>query len=149
MAKPVISSNGKAVAKRLDKHMRTLQRNADGIVAHLAVGLAGDLSEATPVDTGASESSWNVTKNTGPVYVDENTVTITSPEAVQARARFVMGKKATRADITNGVTYIGKLNNGSSQQAPAGFFRSSIVRAVARVKSVRLLKPHSAKKLSR
>ena len=58
-----------------------------------------------------------------------------------------MGKKADGAFVSNGVPYIGKLDQGSSQQAPAGFVRAAVVKAVAKLAGVRLLTPGSTKKI--
>ena len=144
-----VRTNAGAVGRRMEEHFRIIAENANSVVAELAVSFAEDVSEATPVDTGAAEYSWNVTKNSGPVFVSEDSVVITNPSGVRAQARAAVGKTAQRADVTNGATYIGKLNNGTSTQAPAGFVRTALAQSIARLKGVRLLTKNSTKKLSR
>lgn len=58
-----------------------------------------ELRRRTPVDTGNARRGW-----------------IDSP----------VNSPFGRSTITNSVPYIGRLNNGWSQQAPAGFVRAAI-----------------------
>jgi hypothetical protein len=60
--------------------------------------LKEELVLATPVDTGRARASWSINK--------------------------VRGDKEPTFEITNDAPYIGKLNDGYSDQAPAHFIES-------------------------
>mgnify|MGYP001164603648 FL=1 len=60
--------------------------------------LKNELVLATPVDTGHARESWDIHK--------------------------VIGAKVPTFDITNDASYIGKLNDGYSDQAPAHFIEA-------------------------
>lgn len=98
---------------------------------------------ATPVDTGRARMGWNATINE-----PSNEVPAPAPEGHKGKSKggseyypmpkitasLVQGvvKISDKIFITNRVPYIGKLNAGSSEQAPARF----VERAAERVQAV-------------
>ena len=96
------------------------------------------LQENTPKDTRFAASQW-VPRIGGPVKSTSG-----SPEAVsfaEARAGAAEVAATYRVErgpiyISNPTAYIGKLNRGSSKQAPAGFVQRTIIRGLRAVTSV-------------
>lgn len=106
------------------------------IVKRIALNLDANLRETTPVDTGWARANWVL--NIGAPF----------PSTAGTRAQAEAGsidhtphdagalKVATAYKLgppiyeTNNVPYIGKLNAGSSDKAPAAFIQAAIVRAV-------------------
>lgn len=112
-----------------------------------ATELVRDLEQVTPKKTGFAASGWNIDygDSLGPA---ENT-----PNRDEAKIARVPGRisrmmaslaafLAVRRGRIGGVlrvyndtAYIGKLNSGSSSQAPAGFIQTSIAAVAARIQS--------------
>lgn len=129
----------------------------------VATAIEKDLTQVTPADVGDAISNWQVTLNEPAI----GTVSAFSPSP---RGRMIQGKWTHAVDpaitrsnnapaaqaaalavieakqpgesifITNSLPYIKKLDSGSSDQAPAGFFdRALIVGKVALEKAKSLL----------
>lgn len=110
------------------------------------VGLAVDQAvvTGTPIDTGTARSNWLaslVTPRSDVIgsYAPGNPGGVTN--AALSQAAGVIGLRKTGQDIviSNNVPYIGKLNAGSSQQAPAGFVESAVQEGAAVVRSARVV----------
>jgi len=116
----------------------SLNQFAEKHIKIIALDAVANLVEDTPRKTGWARSNWIPSIGT-PARPD---VSITNPEPGQVQARSAQreagvllvatGYKLERGPIfiTNNVPYIGRLNDGSSTQAPAGFVQSAILRAV-------------------
>ena len=141
-----IKTNADRVSMRIKGYMKNVDENSASIVPHIVVSIIDDVSQDTPVKTGMARSGWNASKY-GPDYVRRPD--IVSQGEVVNRAISRMGTRANSAFVSNGVPYIGLLDQGSSQQAPAGFVRAAVRRAVMKLGGVRLLQNGSAKKLRR
>lgn len=82
-----------------------------------------DLKRTTPVDTGRARNSWLIT--------DSPTDYNNSVSSNSLRGKILTPASKTKFEqfyITNGVTYIDKLNAGSSKQAPSRFVEAAILR---------------------
>jgi len=90
----------------------------------IQVNAHAELVAVTPVDTGFARSNWQPTLD-APA---EGTVTaLDSPGEPPGE-----GFDASRIRfVTNNATYIRRLDAGHSAQAPAGFVRAALARAVA------------------
>lgn len=102
----------------------------------------------TPVDTGRARSNWQV-------QIGSSIDTSIEPYAPgaqgstggknaqaaidQAKAVIATRKAGQDIHITNNLAYIGKLNDGSSAQAPAGFVEAAVLAGVASVRGSRIL----------
>jgi ABC-type uncharacterized transport system substrate-binding protein len=84
----------------------------------------------TPKDTTQAASSWNVSL----VTADNSKVNHGSPAAAvnDAQAKINTAQKYKRILIQNMQPYIGRLNNGWSLQAPAGYVERIILQAANR-----------------
>jgi len=136
-----VKTNAARAAKNLRDLNYIITENAERVIPAAAINFAGNVAEDTPIDTGKALSGWQASKS-GPVY--ESNPTITSPEGVKSAAKQKLGTSAKEAYVSNGVGYIGLLNHGSSQQAPAGFVRSAITRTISNLKGFRVLRKGSA-----
>lgn len=99
----------------------------------------------TPIDFGWASASWFInvgaptSGNGGQLNVD-NPSAVTAREAQQGAtvARFVTGYDYTSGQtvhVGNNVPYINRLNNGWSNQAPAGFVDDAVQEAVTTINS--------------
>lgn len=92
---------------------------------------------ATPVDTGRARANWQVSINT---EIDAEVDSTDAQGAMARNAEVIRGYRNGELIIQNNVHYIGKLNDGWSAQAPAGFVEKALqtaARAVAASKVVR------------
>lgn len=78
-----------------------------------------DLRRATPVDQGFARNSWQIGYSVN--FVDA------SKGEGEGRSSLPPSNTAQTIHITNGTDYIGRLNDGSSVQAPANFIESAVL----------------------
>jgi hypothetical protein len=105
---------------------------------------------ATPVDKGRARSNWLVeldapARTTIEPYVPGENGNTSGPNTAAALAQgqaTIAGYNGDRNSgiaISNNLPYIGRLNAGSSRQAPAGFVEKAVQAAVRQIGTVRLL----------
>lgn len=104
---------------------------ASRVVKAIAINVTAELVERTPVDTGWASANWvpSVGAPSDVVAGSPDAVTTTAREdglAAVARYRLEDGP----AFVSNNVPYIGRLNEGHSAQAPAGFVQQAVEHAV-------------------
>lgn len=97
----------------------------------------------TPIDFGWASASWFInvgapTSGNGGQLNADNPSAVTAREAQQGAtvARFVTGYDYTSGQtvhVGNNVPYINRLNNGWSNQAPAGFVDDAVQEAVTTI----------------
>lgn len=115
--------------------LRALDRVASQVIRKLALDITAELKKApssggTPVDTGWARANWLTTvatPATAPLGTRE-AVPTANPGLGQVLAYRTTGQGPVY--ISNNVPYIGRLNDGYSKQAPAGFVPAAIGRAV-------------------
>lgn len=112
------------------KIVTTVEKNVRGLVLEIHANLV-DPRTGTPRDTGWAANNWIVQLKT------PYTGTVGSPEEVNAAfgetslTKVLTWKSGDGAIyLSNNVPYITRLNQGSSQQAPAGFVEKAIQRAI-------------------
>ncbi len=107
------------------------------VVLVRATPVGGGTASPTDPHPGLARSNWQVSLTGATSLVAETS----ENEAV---SRGLAAAKELRHDgmavIANAVPYIGKLNRGSSAQAPAGFVQLAAEAGVASVRGVRLLR---------
>lgn len=102
----------------------------------VALELFGRVILKTPVDTGRARANWQVTIGTtanGTVEIDDKSGGATMSAATAASAGFNAGDTIY---LTNNLPYILKLEEGSSQQAPAGMVALTVQEFAAIVKQI-------------
>ena len=122
--------------------VRQLNALAAEAVVRLTVDIHGRLvrppsAGGTPRDTSWAASRWIPRIGVGPVVPQPRPADArpNNSEAqaglAQVIAQFNLARGAT--SISNGAPYIGRLNEGSSQQAPAGFVQRAIAESLPAV----------------
>lgn len=118
--------------------------NADVLVRKVALAVDSTVVLATPVDTGQARSNWVVDVGDAPNESDPSppyspgkggsTAQANSTAAIDqgktAIARYV-GGRGESIWIENNLDYINELNEGKSDQAPAGFVEEAVLDGVA------------------
>lgn len=107
----------------------------EDVMKKVTVEVTANLIEDTPVDLGWARANWV------PQIGEPRTEFVSSPNDItlgpQQRgiAEVITGYKLNRGSIyiTNNVPYIGRLNEGSSQQAPVAFVQAAISRGLEKV----------------
>ena len=135
--------------RRLQRRAKNFEKNAGQLTSDVAQEMLIEVVLATPADTGAARSNWQVGINQAP----GNELSPYAPgrklglgETGNANAAIAAGMSKILAStlgdtlfLVNNVPYIGKLNSGSSQQAGAGFIERAFDRARKRVQRARNL----------
>lgn len=118
-----------------------LAKAVDKVVRQVAIVADRQIVLATPVDTGRARSNWIVTvgaPTTTPIEPYSPTSMGGTSESAnlsgalgQANTAISKRKFGQTIWIQNNVPYIGRLNEGSSKQAPANFVGIGVQQAVA------------------
>jgi len=131
--------NPKQFAKRIQEVGKNVVVVSDKLVAETAGLILTGVVVATPVDTGRARGNWVVSVGQ-PVI---NAINVTDKTG---RGTIVRGKQVAMARVSgqtiyicNNVPYIGRLNEGYSSQAPAGFVETQIQAAVTYIRNRRIL----------
>jgi hypothetical protein len=137
-------------ASRLEKISTALEADVNQLATDIVSGVAGELARNTPVDTALARSNWITStgaphvgvlfpykpypsrysrgprggRRTGGNFRERiNTNSVIE----QARVAMIRRRPDETIYITNNVDYIGHLNDGKSQQAPAGFVQRAVI----------------------
>ena len=86
--------------------------------------------KTTPIDTGAAKGNWFTSLGAPDRTTDSNRRAAASLSAGFSLIDSASNIKFPQITISNSLDYIGKLNNGSSQQAPAKFVEIAILNVV-------------------
>jgi hypothetical protein len=119
---------------------KNVEDNADKLVRKVALKIDATVVLATPVDTGRARSNWQVELNkpaVGTVEAMEAGAAINKGKDVISR--YEGGTPGASINITNNLPYIGRLNEGHSAQAPAGFVEEAVLVGISQVKGAKLL----------
>lgn len=134
-------------SRNIRKRGSQIENSATRVVRATSSRALRSLVRNTPVDKGVARSNWRVgigtpTRSVISAYAPGNKLGIgesanasAAISAGLARINSVRGVSGrggglrTAIYITNAVPYIGKLNSGSSTQAPAGFVETALLEA--------------------
>lgn len=97
-----------------------------GVIKETAKSVRLQVATRTPINTGRASASWNA--SVGTPNFSTKSRGYNSPGSAPTDGRvtltgFLLGRTI---HISNGISYIGKLNSGSSLKAPAGFVEASV-----------------------
>lgn len=107
------------LAKKLDLAIET-------VVQKLAVDIHKGVTERTPVDTGRARASWQLgLGKMNDAVADEVPEGQTLPPPAPLDVSAINGKQVVY--ITNNLPYAEPLENGHSQQAPAGMVAVTLI----------------------
>lgn len=121
---------------------REFELNADRLTREVALAVDSAVVLGTPVDTGRARSNWQVELNSAPSGVVDShggNAAQSSMDKAAEKIETYDGDTHTSIHITNNLPYIGRLNDGSSAQAPSGFVEAAVEAGSSRVRGVRLL----------
>lgn len=114
----------------------------DQVVRKCALAVDATVVLATPVDTGRARANWQVELN-GPAQGTTTKVSPSGAESIAAAKSKIAQYKGTAPNaaihITNNLPYIGKLNDGYSAQAPAGYVEKAVMVGIAAIKNARIV----------
>ena len=133
----VVKHNLWEFARRIRKVAEDIEPAVDDTLREVALVANQALITATPVDTGRARANWQVSINT---EIDTELDSTDVQATLDRNNAVVRGYRNGDIIVQNNVPYIGRLNDGWSAQAPAGFVERSLqaaARAVARRKVVR------------
>jgi hypothetical protein len=116
----------KLLAMRSRQAAKLIEDEAKEIVLENAEGLCADIKQAMPVDTGRARAGWG--KYTPGMLVRSDP----KNQSVASDAVWIVSPKGWSIRQGTNVPYTKYLNEGHSQQAPAGFIDSRF--AIWRVK---------------
>lgn len=128
-------------AGRIRVKGKRVEENADALVRKVAVAVDTAVVLATPVDTGRARANWQVeigdalNDQEGPPYVPGeggSSGSANAMAAIEAGKNVIKQYKGgSEIHIYNNLSYIQKLNDGHSAQAPAGFVEAAVLAGVA------------------
>jgi hypothetical protein len=138
-------------AKRMTRISVQVENGVEQGVRDCADAVARSVIGGTPADTGRARSNWTVQmdeayKGLFPARVPGSggsTAEENAAAAVQAAEAEINGfhiDKHKSIHITNNLPYIGRLNDGHSEQAPKDFVRIAALAGLAAVRGLRVLK---------
>ena len=123
------------MGKQTEFIVAALEGFVEDVMKKVTVETTANLIEDTPVDLGWARANWvpQIGEPRTTVVGTPNDVTSGPQERgiTEVITQYKMNKGSIY--ITNNVPYIGRLNDGSSQQAPTAFVQSAIAKAIKKV----------------
>jgi hypothetical protein len=117
-----------------------IDKAVEKAVKSVTLAVTAELIRATPVDTGWARANWvpsigvSFKGNSSPSSKKGRQAATPSAAAAQSAgtAKVATGYKVSMGAVfvSNNVPYLVELDRGSSTQAPSGFVRASIIKAV-------------------
>lgn len=136
-------ADGKTVGKNIKAMSVNLEVNGMTYAKELSKAALSELINATPVDTSAALSNWQVginnrPRNQIPAYVIGKRGSTRAASAAATRAagysKINLAKLGNWIYIRSTSPYMGKLNAGYSPQADPGFVKEAVRQAQLRVR---------------
>ena len=113
-----------------------LLSEADDLTKKITGDMLTTVVLATPVDTSAARQNWRVGIDAVNTLVDENETDGTGQGAIRKGIATIQagGGIGKVVNISNGIRYIARLNDGYSMQAPKNFVQISFMNVVNKYK---------------
>lgn len=146
-----VTHNFEAVAIDTKAIAETIEENLDVIVPAVVMDVYESLTDdprtaggtGTPRDTRRATNGWNMSRGGTPDFSDDGEGNYPAPDSPREAAdRLGRGTAVYEANVANGVPYIETLDGGSSTQAPGGFVRRAVNRAVNLLMGFDVLDPN-------
>jgi hypothetical protein len=130
--------NGRTFISSLNKAKVQMEGEVTKIIRKVALSVDQAVVLATPVDKGRARGNWIVSR--GSPEKSETGKLDKSGAGALSQGRSVIGgaQFGEIIWISNNVPYIGRLNEGSSKQAPSGFVEKAIQAGVEAVDGARI-----------
>ena len=127
-------------ARRIRDLGRSVEENVDRELKRTALLANQVVILATPVDTGRARANWQVGLG-GPEVGQLDELSPSGAEAIARNAGEIQQRRGSQdVYISNNLPYIGRLNEGSSAQAPAGFVEKAVQAAVSALRQARVVR---------
>lgn len=133
----VVRHNLDQFGRRMRKLGADVEPAVDETLRKVALVANQTLIMATPIDTGRARANWQVSID---AEVEKELDSTDVPTTLARNQGVIQGYRGGALIIQNNVPYIGRLNDGWSAQAPAGFIEKALqtaARTVAKAKVVR------------
>ena len=137
-------------ARRMKITSVKVEKGANAMVFQTMAVVLQELVRATPVDTGQARSNWLVSldiprSDVVPAHAPGRHLGLNESANAQATIRegldAMSGRKTGQEVwITNNIYYIGRLNDGSSTQAPAMFVQKAVQAGRQKAASMRIFR---------
>lgn len=114
----------------LDRFAQALGISMQTVVRRVSLELLTGIVQRTPVDTGRAQSGWDLTIEEPSSYVPPEGG---GAEAVAPAPDLTGITGHEQVYIVNNLDYIEALENGHSDQAPAGMVRITVAESAARI----------------
>ena len=114
---------------KLGKYSAGIEQRADLIKRKIALEIFRELLETTPIDTGRARAGWSLGAMHGSNVPPKDKSGYGFDAAMQVNPSMAP-QNAPVIYIYNNVEYIGRLNAGSSTQAPREFVQLAIDKVV-------------------
>lgn len=135
------------LANSLERKAGRIEKAASTLAKNVAQSIVGNLANVTPVDTSKALSNWQV----GLIDAPDSSIEPFFPgqkgsskrssanATIKAAKRILGGKKPGEVIyISNVLPYIARLNDGYSNQTPAGFVERAVLIGRKEVKKSKL-----------
>lgn len=110
----------------LEKFTEAVEKNHNTVMKKVSFDMAKKIIKRTPVDTGRAKANWHVELNNQKTFARDETDKTGASTTAEVMARISKTKIGDSVFITNNLPYIEALENGHSDQAPAGMVKVTI-----------------------
>lgn len=127
--------------RRMKVRGALVEENAGKLLRKVALAVDSAVVLATPVDTGRARSNWQVEIGqpaSGSIEPLAAGAGSTAASIDAAKAVIETAVPGDTIHITNNLDYIGRLNDGWSAQAPAGFVEEAVQNGVQRIRNAKI-----------
>jgi len=130
----------KTFARRIRAIGDRVEKNVDATVRKTAILINQTVISATPVDTGRARGNWFASVGS-PITGDSTETDKSGAGRISANNSKISGAKSGQTIfLSNNLPYIGKLNDGSSAQAPANFVEQAVQTATNFIRRSKVVK---------
>jgi hypothetical protein len=136
----------KDLSLKLDRLAKTIPVNVRRNLKQTVLVIDQALVTSTPVDTGRARANWIVGSGPSTAAIDAyvpgtngTTAQANTEAALQQAREFLDANAISVIYISNNLSYIQYLNEGSSAQAPAGFIEAAVQAGIDHVKTWKVL----------
>lgn len=117
----------------LGRFLSNTKKRHSEVVAKIAFDVLRQIVQRTPLDTGRARSSFYCSEGS-PLYAETDRIDKSGNPSLERGAKVFNGQKEHPVYyITNSLSYIRRLNEGHSLQAPAAFIESSIESVIGKL----------------
>jgi hypothetical protein len=135
-------------SRRITAIAERVEPAAQDVVRKTALAVDQTVVMATPVDTGRARVNWQVQAGAMPSDVvppyapgagGSTAAQNTQAALEQGKIAISGAQPGQEIHITNNLPYIGRLNEGHSAQAPAGFVEQAVNAGIETIRQARLI----------